>query len=149
MSKRERLVVLPSVKPKPILKLKDPKRFLRQKEQQQKIRDSEDWTTSKLIDEVYLSLMSVKEKDEEGVRRRKYEEQIRKKMYWMPIPPHSSVVLVSLKDLDTKVKQELLKRDAISRGFTLKEAVGMICEQVDREFYLLSAKQFLKVKLEE
>lgn len=31
---------------------------------------------------------------------------------------------------------------------TLKEAVGMICEQVDREFYLLSAKQFLKVKLE-
>jgi hypothetical protein len=93
--------------------------------------------------------MSVKEKDEEGIRRRKYEEQICKKMYWMPIPPHhSSVVLVSLKDLDTKVKQELLKRDAISRGFTLKEAIGMICEQVDREFYLLSAKQFLRVKLE-
>ena len=137
-----------AAKPKPVLRLKDPKRFLRQKEQQQKDRLTEGWTTSKLIDEVYLSLMSVKEKDKEGIRRRKYEEQIRKKMYWMPIPPHSSIVLVSLKDLDTKVKQELLKCDAISRGCTLKEAVGMICEQVDREFYLLSAKQFLRVKLE-
>jgi hypothetical protein len=139
---------LSAVRQKPVLRLKDPKRFLRQKEQQQKTRDSEDWTRSKLIDEIYLSLMSVKEKDEEGIRPRKYEEQVRRKMYWMPIPPHSSVVLVSLKDLDTKVKQELLKRDAISRDFTLKEAVGVICEQVDRNFYLLSAKQFLKVKLE-
>jgi hypothetical protein len=35
--------------PKPILKFKDPKRFLRQKEQQQIDRLSEDWTRSKLI----------------------------------------------------------------------------------------------------
>ena len=92
--------------------------------------------------------MSVKEKDEEGIRRRKYEEQVRKKMYWMPIPPHSSVIVVSLKDLDAKVKLEFLKDDAISRDFILKEAVGMICEQVDRSFYLLSTKRFLKVRLE-
>jgi hypothetical protein len=43
----------------------------------------------------------------------------------MPIPPHSSVIMVSLKDLDAKVKHKLLKDDAISRDFTLKEAVGM------------------------
>jgi hypothetical protein len=136
-------------KAKPILRLKNPKRFLIQKEQRQKDRLNEDWTRSQLIEELYLCLMSVKEKDDEGICRRKYEEQIRKKMYWMPIPPRlSSVILVSLKDLDTKVKQELLKDDSISRDFTLKEAVGMICEQVDREFYLLSAKTFLKVRLE-
>jgi hypothetical protein len=127
-------------KPKPILRLKDPKRFLIQKEQRQKDRLNEDWTRSQLIDGIYLCLMSVKEKD---------EEQVRKKMYLMPIPPHlSSVILVSLKDLDTKVKQELLRDDVISRDFTLKEAVGMICEHVDREFYLLSAKPFLKVRLQ-
>lgn len=110
-------------KPKPILRLKDPKRFQiekqKQQEQLQKDRLNKSWTRSKLIDEVYLSLMSVQERDKEGIRRCKYEEQIRKKMYWMPIPPHlSSVIVVSLKDLDTKVKQELLNDDATSRDHT-------------------------------
>jgi hypothetical protein len=91
--------------------------------------------------------MSVKIKDEEGITRRKYEEIVRKEMYWMPIPPHSAAIVVSLKDLDTKVKQELSKDDKILRDYTLKEAVGMICEQVDSRFYLLSAKQYLKVRV--
>jgi hypothetical protein len=108
---------------KPILRLKNPNRFRMQHKEEQ-ARLDEQWTRSRLIDEVYLSLMSIKDKhEEEGIRRRKYEEQIRKKK--MPIPPHSSVIIVSLKDLDAKVKQELLKDDAISRDFTLKEAVGM------------------------
>jgi hypothetical protein len=92
--------------------------------------------------------MSVKSKDSEGIIRRKYEERIRNEMYWMPIPPHSAAIVISLRDLDAKVKQELLKQDKTSRDFILKEAVGMICEQVNSRFYLLGAKRYLKVRLE-
>jgi hypothetical protein len=130
---------------KPTVRIKSPKRFRLQQELQ---RQNEQWTRSRLIDELYLSLMSLKEKDKEGIIRRKYEEIVRKEMYWMPIPPHSAAIVISLKDLDTKVKQELSKDDKISQDFTLKEAVGMICEQVNSRFYLLSVKQYLKVRLE-
>lgn len=65
---------------KPILRLKNPNRFRMQHKEEQ-ARLDEQWTRSRLIDEVYLSLMSIKDKhEEEGIRRRKYEEQIRKKM---------------------------------------------------------------------
>lgn len=131
---------------KPTIKILSPKRFRLQQELQ---RQNEQWTRARLIDELYLSLMSVKEKDKEGIVRRKYEERVRKEMYWMPIPPHSAAIVISLKDLDAKVILELSKDDKISREYTLKQAVGMICEQVDERFYLLSAKQFLKVGLEE
>lgn len=133
---------------KPTIKIKSPKRFRLQQELRQKDRLNEQWTRSRLIDETYLSLMSVKIKDEEGITRRKYEEIVRKEMGWMPIPPHSATIVISLKDLDTKVKAELLKHDKDSRDLILKEAVGMICQQVDSRFYLLSAKQFLKVRIE-
>jgi hypothetical protein len=133
---------------RPTIKIKSPKRFRLLLEQQQKNRLNEEWTRSLLIEELYLSLMSVKEKDNEGIIRRKYEEIVRKEMYWMPIPPHSAAIVISLKDLDAKVKQELSKDDKISRDLVLKEAVGMICELVNSRFYLLSAKQYLKVRLE-
>ena len=65
---------------KPILRLKNLNRFRMQHKEEQ-ARLDEQWTRSRLIDEVYLSLMSIKDKhEEEGIRRRKYEEQIRKKM---------------------------------------------------------------------
>jgi hypothetical protein len=133
---------------KPIVRIKSSKRFRLQLGKQQKDRLNEEWSRSLLIEELYLCLMSVKTKDEEGITRRKYEEQVRKEMYWIPIPPHSSTVVISLRDLDAKVKQELSNDDKKSQDFTLKEAVGMICEQVDSRFYLLSAKRYLKVRLE-
>jgi hypothetical protein len=62
------------------IRLKNPNRFRMQHKEEQ-ARLDEQWTRSRLIDEVYLSLMSIKDKyEEEGIRRRKYEEQIRKKM---------------------------------------------------------------------
>jgi hypothetical protein len=121
---------------------------------------SDEWTTAKLMDEVYLSLISVKRqfcmintRDDskncgQGVIRRLYEEQARYKMYRMPVfrpPPH---FIIHLKDLDEKVKQELAKRDKESRSFILGQAAERVFEQVDSDYFLLSAKQFLKVKLE-
>jgi hypothetical protein len=131
--------------------IKSPRRFLVNKENQQlqqKIFDTfAEWTTWKLLDELYLSLMSVKEKDEEGIIRRKYEEQARKKMYWMVIPPHTAFI-INLKDLDGKVKRELAKRHKELRDFIIKQAAEKIFEQVDSRHFLLSAKQYLKVRLE-
>jgi hypothetical protein len=137
---------------KPIVRIKDPRRFYvneENQELQQKIFDTfAEWTTWRLKDEAYLSLISVREKDKEGMSRRKYEEQARKKMYWMAIPPHT-VFIISLKDLDGKVKRELAKRDKGLRDFIIKQAVEKIFEMVDSRHFLLSAKQYLKVREEE
>ena len=66
----------------------------------------------------------------------------------MAIPPHTAgTIIVSLKDLDPKVKQELLDDNQAMRDFTLKQVMEMICEQIDSRYYLLSAKKFLKVEL--
>jgi hypothetical protein len=124
-------------------------RFREFREQREKLRQDEAWSRNFLKDETYLALMSVKIRDDEGIIRRKYEEQIRKEMYWSPIPPHNATIVISAKDLDDKIKRELLSYDKTSRESILKEVIGMICEQVDSKFYLLSAKQFLKVRLEE
>jgi hypothetical protein len=142
---------------------------------QQKIFDTfVEWTTERLIDEIYLSLTAVKvqfcminsngkvfpfsdliqaDRDNKcnnglGVLRRIYEEQARYKMYRMPIyrPPPSFVI--HLKDLDEKVKRELAKRDKQSRDLILKQAAERIFEQADSRYFLLSAKPFLNVRIE-
>jgi hypothetical protein len=129
--------------------IKDPKQFIIQAKQHAlEKRLGEKWTRARLIEETYLSLMSVKAKDDEGVIRRKYEEQVREKIGWMAIPPNTaSTITVSLKDLDAKVKEELLADNQAMRDLTLKQAVEMICEQFDTRYYLLSAKRFMKVEL--
>lgn len=137
---------------KPIVIIKSPKRFLVNKENQelqQKIFDTfVEWTTWKLLDELYLSLMSVREKDREGISRRKYEEQARYRIYWMAIPHHTAFT-INLKDLDERVKRELAKRHKELRDFIIKQAVEKIFEQVDSSHFLLSAKQYLKVRFED
>lgn len=129
--------------------IKEPKQFIIQAKQHAlEKRLGKKWTRALLIEETYLSLMSVKAPDDEGIIRRKYEEQVREKIGWMVIPPHTaSTITVSLRDLDAKVKQELLADNQVMRDFTLKQAVEMICDQIDSRYYLLSAKGFLKVEL--
>jgi hypothetical protein len=134
---------------KPTFILKPYSRFREHREQQQKERYKEDWSTAFLIDEIYIKLMSIKYRDSEGILRRKYEELVRKEMGWMAVPPHTTVINVSLADFDDKIREELSKDDQVSREFTLKEAVGKICEVVDSRTYLLNAMPFLKVELEE
>jgi hypothetical protein len=134
---------------KPTIRIKPYVRFREFREQQQKERLDEDWSRAFLIDEIYIQLMSIKYRDSERILRRKYVEQVRKEMGWMPVPPHTTVTKVSLADLDDKIRKELLKDDQVSREFILKEAVGKICEVVDSRTYLLNAMPFLKVELEE
>ena len=158
-------------RPKVKVIIKSSKRFLINKEDQelqQKIFETFDiWTTARLIDEVYLSLMSIKSQfcmlvgltkeirardpknHGSGVIRRLYEEQARYKMYRMPLYRPSPIFFIHLKDLDGKVKQELLKHDMQTRYDVLRQAVERIFETVDSRFFLLSAKQFLNVRLVE
>jgi hypothetical protein len=147
---------------KPIVRIKNPRRFLVNKENQelqQEIFDTfVEWTTWRLIDEVFLSLMSVKaqfcminDKDNslnrgQGVLRRVYEEQARYKLYRMVL--FKLPFIIHLKDLDEKVKRELAKREKGPRDFILKQAAERILELVDSRYFLLSAKQYLKVGLE-
>jgi hypothetical protein len=83
-----------------------------------------------------------------GVIRRLYEEQARYKMPRMPVFRPPPTFVVHLKHLDDKIRQELASEDKTSRDFILREAVGRIFEQVNERYYLLSAKRFLKVRLE-
>jgi hypothetical protein len=149
---------------KPVVRIKNPKRFLVNKENQelqQEIFDTfVEWTTWQLIDEVFLSLISVKSqfcminaRDDSknrgaGVIRRSYEEQGRYKIYRMVVYRPPPTFVIHLKDLDEKVKGELAKRDKELRDFVLRQAVERIIEQVDSRYFLLSAKQYLKVGLE-
>jgi hypothetical protein len=154
-----------ATKAKPIVRLKDPKRFLVNKENQQLQQEIFDtfveWTTWRLIDEVFFSLMSVRAQfcminatDDftrnrgQEVLRRSYEEQARYKMYRMVIYRPPPIFVIHLKDLDERVKRELGKRDKDSRDFILKQVAEKIFEQIDSRYFQLSAKQYLKVRLE-
>jgi len=83
-----------------------------------------------------------------GVLRRLYEEQARYKIYRIPVfrPPPAFVVY--LKHLDDRLKKELASLDKQTKDFVMKEAIGRIFEQVDKRFFLLSAKPLLKWRLE-
>ena len=83
-----------------------------------------------------------------GVSRRLYEQQAIYKMYRMPIYRPPPVFVVHLRHLDYRLKQELAKLDKWSKDYVMKEAIGRICEQVDKRFFLLSVKSLLKWRLE-
>src|SRR5918994_716292 len=121
---------------KPIIKIKSAKRFLHNtenQEQQQKIFEIFDiWTIERLIDEVFLLLMSVKSqfcminaRDDPrnqfpGTLRRPYEEQARYKMYRMVVYRPPPAFVIYLKDLDERVRRELAKEDKTTRNDILK-----------------------------
>jgi hypothetical protein len=140
---------------RPKVVIQSPKRWLtnikENQELQQKIFETlAPWTIAKLIDEVYLSLMSIKERTNNGwgIVQRKYEEQARYKMYRMVIYRPPPAFIIEISDLDGKVKRELAQCDKKTRDFVLKQAVERIFETVDSRYFLLSAKQFLKVRME-
>jgi hypothetical protein len=83
-----------------------------------------------------------------GVLRRTYEEQARYKMYRMVVFRPPPTFIIYLKDLDERVKRELAKRDKETKDFILKQAAERILEMVDSRYFLLSAKQFLNVRME-
>ena len=140
-------------------------------DQLQQLDDSEVWSLAVIVDEILISLLDTKAvfcmtnsnkgfsdhkwveeanrcNNGNGVSRRLYEQQAIYKMYRMPIYRPPPVFVVHLKHLDYRLKQELAKLDKWSKDYVMKEAIGRVCEQVDKRFFLLSVKSLLKWKLE-
>ena len=137
----------------------------------QQLDDSEVWNLAAIVDEILISLLDTKAvfcminsnkgfsdrkwveeanrcNNGNGVLRRLYEQQAIYKMYRIPIYRPPPVFIVHLKHLDDRLKQELAKLDKWSKDYVMKEAIGRICEQVDKHFFLLSVKSLLKWRLE-
>jgi hypothetical protein len=83
-----------------------------------------------------------------GVLRRLYEEQTRYKIYRIPIFRPSPVFVIHLKHLDDRLKRELSTLDRANRDFVVREAIGKLFEQIDKRFYLQSAKPLLEWRFE-
>jgi hypothetical protein len=136
-----------------------------------KQEDSCSWSLAAIIDELTISMLdtrvafcminsnqksSVRSKAQEvygyntdsGLLRRLYEEQAKYKMYRIPVFRPPPVFVVSLKHLDDKLKKELANLDRESKDYVMREAIGRICEQVDKRFFLLSVKPLPTWRLE-
>jgi hypothetical protein len=119
------------------------------------------WSLAAIADELFISMMDVKvrfcmlvgSKDvcarvDPRLPRRLYEEQAGYKMYRVPIFRPVPVFVVHLKHLDDRLKQELSSLDRENKDDVMKEAVGRICEGIDKRFYLQSVRPLLKWRLE-
>jgi hypothetical protein len=136
-----------------------------------KQEDSCLWSLAAIIDELTISMLdtrsvfcminsnqrpSINSKTEEacrfntdrGLLRRLYEEQARYKMYRVPVFRPPPFFVVYLKHLDDRLKKELANLDKESKDFVIREAIGRICEQVNKRYFLLSVKPLLKWRLE-
>jgi|SRR5215204_415128 len=142
--------------------------------QRQQPQDPRPWSLAAIVDELTISLLDTKvvfcmlnsnqkpskmsdpkEAEEayrynigSGVLRRLYEEQVRYKMYRIPVFTPPPIFVIYLKHLDERLKKELANLDRETKDFVMKEAIGRIFEQVDRRFFLLSVKSLLRWRLE-
>jgi hypothetical protein len=130
------------------------------------VNDSPAWSLSAIGEELFIQMMDVKVAfcmmvglSEEarmqdlrnlgrGVLRRLYEEQVRYKMYRIPIFRPPPVFVIHLKHLDDRLKRELSTLDRANRDFVVREAIGKIFEHVDKHFFLQSAKPLLEWRFE-
>jgi hypothetical protein len=138
------------------------------------LHDSRPWSLAAIVDELFISLLDTKavfcminsnrktsvfsdpkkaaeanrSNSGSGVPRRLYEEQASYKMYRIPVFRPSPIFVIYLKHLDERLKKELANLDKEAKDFVVKEAIGRICEQVDKRFFLLSVKPLLKWRLE-
>ncbi len=109
--------------------------------------DVREWSTSRIIDELNLSLIKVLGSD--GCTR-KYENHARWLLYRIPIYLPMPYFIISLRDLNTKLKKQLASLDRRTLEYVMKEGVGRIFEGLDynsRNYFLIRVRPLLKVGL--
>ena len=121
------------------------------------LNDLDLWTTERLVEELFLNLVSVKEKiyNTKGipVTVHKYYHQAREKMYWIPITKGKGRMsfVINLSDLTDKVRKELEEyyKDTGVKGLglVLKQAVCKIFENLDFEYTHMRVMKNLTVRL--
>jgi hypothetical protein len=121
------------------------------------VPDVEVLSTEAMVDELTISLCNTKtsfcliNKSDVNVgtlKRSIYEAQAKYKMYRIPIFRPPPAFAIQLKHLEYHLKKELTSLDKETLDNVMKEAVGRICERVDKRYFLLSVKPLLRWRLE-
>jgi hypothetical protein len=99
----------------------------------------QEWTTDRLVDELYLNLMSVRK----GFTR-KYQTQAEDLMYKIPVHRPIPAFRVEKSDLSDRIKSELRSLGDKTLDRVMKEGIGKIFEVIDEIYFLLSVKRLLK-----
>jgi hypothetical protein len=111
------------------------------------------WTTEKLVDELFLCLVSISESvsDDKGetISVRKYPRRARELRKWIPVARPPPEYIIDKPDLNEKLRTEVMEEitSEEARQYVLKEAVGRIFENLDSEEYHLSIARNLVVRL--
>jgi hypothetical protein len=115
------------------------------------------WSAEAIADELTIAMLDTKtffclingsDVNVSTLLRSLYGAQAKYKMYRIPVfrPPPAFVVY--LKHLDADMKKELASLDKETLDYVMKEAVGRICEVIDKRYFLLSVKPHLRWRLE-
>jgi hypothetical protein len=114
----------------------------------------EEWTTEKLIDELYLHLIRVNAYISNGrgglIRVRKYQLQVKSLFWCIAAGKPTLEFIVEKSDLPDKFKKELEFENTALNGWrqdVLKQALGRIFEEVYSDYYHLSIAKNLRVRL--
>lgn len=109
----------------------------------------DEWTTWRLIDELYLYLMKydIRINEADGIKKSKYEKQTEELMYRIPVYEPIPSFIVNVNDLNDKLKEELKILDTNSLADVMNEAVGRLFENVNERYFRLSVKRLLKCEL--
>jgi hypothetical protein len=114
---------------------------------------SELWTSEKLIDELFLLLVSISESVSndkgETISVTKYPRRARELCKRIPVARPPPDYIVEKSDLNEKLRTELVEEitSEEARQHILKEAVGRIFENLNSREYHLSIARNLKVRL--
>jgi hypothetical protein len=98
-------------------------------------------TIEATVDDLYLCLMKQKSSY--------YERQASDLIFKIPVYKPAPIFEIRISDLNEEVKNELDDRWNYKReiDYILKEAVGKIFANLNEQYFLLSVKRLLKVKL--
>ncbi len=116
-------------------------------------KQKEQWTTSKLKEELHYNLITTIGDD--GLR--KYEEKARFLLYRIPIwrdqktgEHKSTALIIELKDLSEKVKEEIANVSDINISRAIvTEAVSQLFENLgpkEKEYFTKNVRHLLKVR---
>jgi hypothetical protein len=115
------------------------------------------WSTEAIVDELTITLRETKtffcliNKSDVNLGtllRSLYEAQAKYKMYRILVFRPYPGFIIHLKHLDYYLKKELTGLDKETLDYVIKEAIGRICEGIDKRYFLLSVKPLLRWRLE-
>jgi hypothetical protein len=121
------------------------------------VTGDEVWSTEAMVDELTIALRDTKsffclinksDVNVDALLRSLYEGQAIYKMYRIPVFRPTPAFVIHLKHLDYHLKKELASLDKETLDYIMKEAVGRICEGIDKRYFLLNVKPLLRWRLE-